>query len=71
MTENFYLPPYSRDVKYYSDSMILRSLVAVLSPEQRKAFDQHLALTLKYLGEDPAIEPELLNQIKGAVMFKS
>ncbi|MBW5843085.1 hypothetical protein H0I54_14840 [Yersinia kristensenii] len=71
MFKNFNLPPYSHEVKYYSHNIILRSLISVLTPEQRKGFDEHLALTLQYLENDSNIDPELLNQIKGAVMFKS
>jgi hypothetical protein len=71
MFENLYLPPYSSDAKYYSHDIILRSLIAALTPEQRKAFDLHLELTLKYLENDSPMDPELFSEIKGAVMFKS
>jgi len=71
MSQDFQLPPYSHDVRHYSDFIILRALVAVLTPEQRKSFDANLHFTLKFLEEDSNIDPEILSQIKGAVMFKS
>ena len=71
MPQDFQLPPYSDDVRRYSDSIILRALIAVLTPEQRKSFDDNLSFALKYLEEDSNIDPETLSQIKGAVMLKS
>lgn len=71
MFDEIGLPPYSDEVKYYSNFIIVRSLISSLTSEQRKIFDSNLALTLKYLEEDSTMDPELLNQIKGAVMFKS
>lgn len=71
MFKNLPLPPYSSDVKYYSHDIILRTLIATLTPEQRRKFDECLTLTLQNLENDSNMDPELLSQIKGAVMFKS
>lgn len=65
------LPPYSDEVKYYSNFIIVRSLIASLTSEQRKSFDSNLELTLRFLEQDTNMDAELFNKIKSAVMFNS
>lgn len=71
MFDEMNLPPYSDKVKYYANFIIVRSLIASLTSEQRKTFDSNLELTLRLLEQDSNMDPELIKEIKGAVMFMS
>lgn len=62
-------PPFALDVRVNSYDVIIRSLIAVLTPEQRKKFDTILTITLRNLSTEQSLDPDKVSQISSAVRF--